>query len=61
MNPFLWLKSFLEHLGGSNDELPTGLSMFTAAWWLRGLWWGLLIGAILLFCGQSSKFIYIDF
>lgn len=31
------------------------------AWFWRGLWWGLLAGAILLFSGQTSKFIYIDF
>lgn len=61
MNLFLWVKSFLEHIGGSDDELPTGFSVLSSAWWWRGLWWGLLLGAILLFCGQSSKFIYIDF
>lgn len=58
---FLWLKSFCEHLGGAADEPPLGLARLSSAWWWRGLWWGLLLGAILLFCGQSSKFIYIDF
>ena len=28
---------------------------------LKGLWWAFLFGVILLFCGQTSKFIYIDF
>ena len=30
-------------------------------WIWRGLWWGVLAGLILLFSGQTSKFIYIDF
>jgi hypothetical protein len=26
-----------------------------------GMWWGILVGIMLIFSGQSSKFIYIDF
>ena len=26
-----------------------------------GVWWGVLSLVIYMFCGQSSKFIYIDF
>ena len=59
MNLFQWLKMFCEHLGGCSEQPPPG--GVPLAWWWRGLWWGLLIGAILMFCGQSSKFIYIDF
>lgn len=54
-------KMFCEYLGGSQDELPPGAPRFLTTWWWRGLWWGVLVGAIILFCGQTSKFIYIDF
>ena len=57
-----------EWLGGSRDEFPLDsqglhrpLVKLLNSPWVRGLWWGLLAGAILLFCGQTSKFIYIDF
>ena len=43
------------------EDLPIAATTLTSAWWFRGLWWGILAGAILLFCGQTSKFIYIDF
>jgi hypothetical protein len=52
-----WLKDFLDYLGGSRETPPAGPAF--VAW--RGLWWGLLAGLILLFCGQTSNFIYIDF
>jgi hypothetical protein len=29
--------------------------------WFLGIWWAVLAATILLFCGQTSKFIYIDF
>ncbi|HEX4121996.1 MAG TPA: hypothetical protein VH619_15360 [Verrucomicrobiae bacterium] len=54
-----WLIDSLDYLGGSRDTPPTGFPFRGNIW--RGLWWGLLIGIILLFCGQTSKFIYIDF
>ena len=57
-----WLKNFFDYLGRklSREEPPPGAACLTSSLWL-GLWWGLLIGLILLFCGQTSKFIYIDF
>ena len=55
-----WLKDLLDYLGGSRETPPPGASLAGNLWW-RGLWWGFLIGAIALFCGQTSKFIYIDF
>ncbi len=55
-----WIKNFFDYLGGSREEPPSGASFLTSPLWL-GIWWGLLIGLILLFCGQTSKFIYIDF
>ncbi len=55
-----WLKHAADYLGGSRAGPPPGLPLPLAspAW---GLWWGLLAALIALFCGQSSKFIYIDF
>lgn len=57
---FLWWKQFCEYLGGAGDAPPSGvpLSLQSPLW---GIWWGLLAGLIYVFCGQSSKFIYIDF
>ena len=49
-----------EYLGGSLDEPPPGVH-WLASTWGRGLWWAVLAAAIILFCGQTSKFIYIDF
>jgi len=55
-----WLKHTLEYLGGERDSPSAGfhLSPGSPLW---GLWWGVLTALISLFCGQSSKFIYIDF
>ena len=53
-------KSVFDYLGGSREEPPGGVPFLASPLWL-GLWWGLMIGLILLFCGQTSKFIYIDF
>jgi hypothetical protein len=55
-----WTKHFFDYLGGSREQPPAGIPFLASPWWL-GVWWGLLIGLILLFCGQTSKFIYIDF
>jgi hypothetical protein len=55
-----WIKHFFDYLGGSREEPPPGAS-FLSSPILLGIWWGVLIGFILLFCGQTSKFIYIDF
>ena len=55
-----WIKNFFDYLGGSREEPPPSASFLNLPLWL-GIWWGLLIGLILLFCGQTSKFIYIDF
>lgn len=55
-----WLTHFLEFLGGSRDTVPKGLPALTnPLFW--GIWWGVLSLVIYVFCGQSSKFIYIDF
>jgi hypothetical protein len=51
----------LEYLGGSRDSPPAGIgaAMVHPLFW--GVWWGALLLLIYVFCGQSSKFIYIDF
>ena len=54
-------KMICEYLGGSRDNAPMEVTAFLSAWWWRGLWWGLLVGGIMLFCTHTSKFIYIDF
>ena len=55
-----YIQCFISYLGGRADAPPTGLplSPYVAAW---GVWWGILLLIILIFCGQGSKFIYIDF
>ena len=55
-----WLKQALEYLGGERDSPPAGFPVPIGSP-LWGLWWGGLTALIVLFCGQSSKFIYIDF
>lgn len=57
-NPYF--KQAMEYLGGERDDQPAMLPVPLASpiW---GIWWGILLLLILVFCGQSSKFIYIDF
>jgi hypothetical protein len=54
------MKSLLEYLGGSTDEPPEFFRVRLSSYFW-GIWWGILICLIVFFCGQSSKFIYIDF
>jgi hypothetical protein len=60
MNPLIWLKTVCEFLQGCDTTPPASAAILNRAW-LRGLWWGLLLGLVILFCGQTSRFIYIDF
>jgi hypothetical protein len=61
ISPMLsWIKHLFDYLGASREEPPPGARFLASPLWL-GIWWGILIGLILLFCGQTSKFIYIDF
>jgi hypothetical protein len=53
-------KAVCEYLEGAREEPPSGFQKLASPW-IQGLWWGLLAAAILLFSGQTSKFIYIDF
>jgi hypothetical protein len=60
MKTIFWLKHFFEWMGGAIDQPPNGIT-FKSSHWLWGVWWALLLVIINVFCGQSSKFIYIDF
>lgn len=55
-----WFKDVCDYLVASREEPPAGAAFLSSPLWL-GIWWGLMAGLILLFCGQTSKFIYIDF
>lgn len=60
MKALTFIKAVLEHLGGCTEE-P---SVKIPAWlipWLWGMWWAFLAVVVITFCGQTSKFIYIDF
>lgn len=60
MRAVRWIKDVSEYLGGARDLSPQGFPMPPRSW-LWGIWWGVLVCLIIAFCGQSSKFIYIDF
>jgi len=60
MKPLRALQSWLAYLGGSTDERPPHFPL-RADWIILALWWAFLIALIAAFCGQTSKFIYIDF
>lgn len=54
------LKHAVSYLCGFDDEAPPGLPLrIDSLWWAA--WWTFLLAMVILFCGQSSKFIYIDF
>ena len=60
MTVIAWLKELCEYLEGASDEPPAGLAIpLTSPLW--GLWWAALLIIILVFGGQTCKFIYIDF
>jgi hypothetical protein len=60
MSTLTKLKYALEYLGGSRDECVWPLPPLSN-WFFWGLWWYALAALIYCFCGQSSKFIYVDF
>jgi hypothetical protein len=55
-----WFKQLADYLAGAEDNPPPGLRLPPTSW-LWGLWWGVLAMLIILFSGQATKFIYIDF
>ena len=60
MNVFLRIKEALEYIGGCSEEPPVKVPAWLSPW-LWGAWWALLAVVVIFFCGQTSKFIYIDF
>lgn len=60
MNCFQWLQWLVEYVEGARDEGPPGLNLSLSSP-LWGVVWVFLMAFIVLFSGQSSKFIYIDF
>lgn len=56
----LRFRQSVEYLAGERDLAPAPIARIPA-WLLRSVVWLLAIGLIYAFCGQSSKFIYIDF
>jgi hypothetical protein len=58
-----WLRSIkavADYAAGVEDDAPDARPL-TPSTWGWALWWGALTLVIALFCGQASKFIYIDF
>lgn len=54
------LRHIVEYVAGERDTAPPALQAIPL-WVLRSLTWVLAIAIIYAFCGQSSRFIYIDF
>jgi hypothetical protein len=50
----------MEFIGGQTDVAPVAF-LNRRRWILRTISWCVAIVLIYAFCGQSSKFIYIDF
>jgi hypothetical protein len=61
MQTINWLKQVLDYLGGAEDGPPADSPGFLTSPIFLGIWWGALIILVVLFSGQTSKFIYIDF
>ena len=55
------IRATLEYLGGVGEQVPAQSLKWMSGpvWW--GIWWAALILLALVFSGQTSKFIYIDF
>jgi hypothetical protein len=61
MSRVVWCQNLLEYLAGEKDVPPSGFTVARSNCLFWGIWWGILVMIILVFSGQSSKFIYIDF
>jgi hypothetical protein len=60
MKTLLHLKAIFEYLGGCGTLPPGGFALPPGSI-LWGVIWGALLCIIAVFCGQTSKFIYVDF
>lgn len=56
-----FLRESLEYLGGARDAVPGGAPKRMKSVVARCAAWLVLLTIIYFFCGQSSRFIYIDF
>ena len=56
----LTIKCWFEYFGGAATDRPSKWVPPLSSW-MWGVWWTLLATAIIFFCGQASKFIYVDF
>jgi hypothetical protein len=61
MSLLAWCQNLLEYLAGEKDTPPPGFKIGLSNFLFWGIWWGILVGIVFVFSGQSSKFIYIDF
>jgi hypothetical protein len=61
MSLLAWCQNVLEYLAGETDAPPPDFKVGLSNFLFWGIWWGILVGIIFIFSGQSSKFIYIDF
>jgi hypothetical protein len=61
MQTLIWLKRVLDYLSGAADDPASDSAQFLTSPIFLGIWWGALIILVVLFSGQTSKFIYIDF
>jgi hypothetical protein len=60
MNLLRRLRELADYVGGCADAVPPGVPIGLASW-IWALWWGVLSLLVIVFCGQATKFIYIDF
>jgi len=56
-----YLCELLEYIGGERDLPPAGTIAAISSVFARSLTWVILLALIYAFCGNSSKFMYIDF
>jgi len=61
MATIIFLKHVLDYLGGVVDSPPAGAPRILSHPAFTGILWGVLAIAIMMFSGQTSRFIYIDF
>lgn len=61
MQTLIRFKRVLDYLSGAADFPPDGSPRFLTHPVFLGIWWAILIVLVVLFSGQTSKFIYIDF
>lgn len=61
MATLIFLKQVLDYLGGAVDAPPDGAPRIFSHPAFIGVMWGVLVIVIMMFSGQTSRFIYIDF